>query len=311
MTTKPLTQTASAFAPATVANIACGFDVLGLALETIGDTVKVHAADKPGASIKSITGDGGRLPRDPDKNTASIAVAGFLEEIESDAGVAIEIEKGIPLSSGLGSSAASAVAAVHAANELFGSPLPKEELLIFALDAEKAMTGAGHADNVAPALFGGVTLIRDTEILSLPFPEDLIVIVAHPEYELNTRESRSALPKTITLEDAAKQWSHLASLIVGFCTQNTPLIGRSLKDHIIETYRGPLIPGFEEVKEAALDAGALGCSISGAGPSVFAMSDSPKAAAAIGQAMADAFHNVQLSCDIIESKINKNGCQKI
>ncbi len=161
------------------------------------------------------------------------------------------------------------------------------------------------------ALFGGVTLIRGSEILSLPFPENLIVIIAHPEYELNTRDSRNVLPENIPLQDAAKQWSHLGSLIVGFCMQNTALIGRSLKDHIIETHRGPLIPGFDAVKNAALDAGALGCSIAGAGPSLFAMSDSPQTARKVGEAMRSAFKTKGYPCNIIQSKISKTGCRPL
>lgn len=302
-------KTATAFAPATVANLACGFDVLGLALESIGDTVRVKTKDTAGISIKNIEGDGGKLPREAGKNTAGIAVSEYLKKLNKEIGIEIEIQKGIPLCSGLGSSAASAAAAVYAANELFGSPLPKEELLVFALEAEKTMTGAAHADNAAPCLFGGVTLIRGTEILSLPFPENLLVIIAHPEYELNTKESRNVLPENIPLQDAAKQWSHLGSLIVGFCMQNSALIGRSLKDHIIEAHRSPLIPGFDAVKDAALAAGALGCSISGAGPSLFAMSDSPQVAHKVGDAMRNAFKAQGYPCDIIQSKISKTGCR--
>lgn len=297
----------SAFAPATVANLACGFDVIGLALETIGDTVTLRISDKPGIVIKSITGDGGKLPKEPEKNTATIAIREFMEELGTEYGLEVDIQKGIPLASGLGSSAASAAAAIFACNELFGSPFTKEELLPFALESEKQMTGAAHADNIAPSLFGGVALIRDREIMSLPYPEDLIIIVAHPHFELNTKESRKALPEAISLEKAIKQWSHLASLTLGFCMQNTPLIGRSLKDHVIEEFRGPLIPGFGAVKNAALDAGALGCSISGAGPSLFALSDSLPAARTIGESMKKAFKKEGADADIICSKINPAG----
>ena len=298
------------FAPATVANVASGFDVLGFALDQPGDAVSVVRAEHREIRVVSITGDGGKLPMDPAKNTASVAVAAFLESIGSPFGVDISLDKRMPLSSGLGSSAASAVAAVFAANILAGSPLAARDLLPFTLEAEKAACGTAHADNVAPSLLGGFVLIRSytpLDVVKLPVPQGLACAVAHPHTEVRTEDARRILKKEITLADAIRQWGNLAALVAALYNGDLALLGRSLQDVVAEPLRSLLIPGFASVKAAALSAGALGCSISGSGPSVFALCASRGTAEAAGAAMADAFRSAGLECDLYLSAVNSKG----
>ena len=298
------------FAPATVANVASGFDVLGFALETPGDAALVVRTREKGIRVVSISGDGGKLPTDPRRNTSAVAVAGFLDRIGSPFGVEISLEKRMPLSSGLGSSAASAVAAVVAANMLAGEPLSRRDLLPFTMEAERVACGSAHADNVAPALLGGFVLIRSYEpldIVQLPVPVGLSCAVVHPHTELRTEDARRVLKKELRLSDAIRQWGNLAALVAALYTNDLLLLGRSLQDVVAEPARSFLIPGFPAVKAAALEAGALGCSISGSGPSVFALCASPDISARAGHAMAEAFQKAGLSSDLYLSAVNPRG----
>jgi homoserine kinase len=300
----------SVFAPATVANVASGFDVLGFALESPGDAVSLARVPGKTVSVVAITGDGGKLPRDPLKNTAAVAVSGFLAKIGFPFGVEISLEKRMPLSSGLGSSAASAVAAVFAANLLAGRPLATRDLLPFTMEAEKAACGSAHADNVAPSLLGGFVLVRSydpLDIVQLPVPPGLSCAVAHPHAELRTEDSRRILKKEIRLSDAIRQWGNLAALVAALYNGDLGLLGRSLQDVVAEPVRSVLIPGFAAVKAAALAAGALGCSISGSGPSVFALCATTEVSTRAGEAMVAAFGKVGLSCDLYISAVNTKG----
>lgn len=306
----PLPDRISIFAPATVANVASGFDVLGFALETPGDAVTLSRVPGGKVTVTSIEGDGGKLPRDPEKNTAAVAVSAFLENIDAPFGMEIRLKKMMPLSSGLGSSAASAVAAVFGANLLPGSPLSVRELLPFTLAAEKVACGSAHADNVAPSLLGGFVLIRSydpLDVIQLPVPRGLTCVIAHPHTEVRTADARAILKKEIRLADAVRQWGNLAALVAALFNGDLQLLGRSLHNVIAEPARSLLIPGFKSVKEAALAAGALGCSISGSGPSVFALCASRESARKCGDGMAAAFREAGLDSDIYISEVSTRG----
>lgn len=310
MSTIETTNSIRVFAPATVANVACGFDSLGFAINQPGDIVEAVLRDKPGVAILSITGDKGRLPTEAGKNTASVAVLALLERLGESRGVDLVLHKRMPLGSGLGSSAASSVAALFATNLLLGEPFSKEEMLPFAMKAEAAACGSPHADNVAPGLLGGFVLIRSyqpLDVVPLEYPDKLFCTILHPHIELRTEDSRRILRKHIKLGDAVIQWSNLAGLIAGLAKSDFDLISRSLNDIIFEPVRSLLIPGFDVVKEAAIRAGALGCSISGSGPSVFALSTSIDNAKEVGNAMKLSFAELQLGSDIYVSPINKQG----
>ena len=303
-------RSVTVFAPATVANVASGFDVLGFALERPGDAVTVRRSEGRGVTVTAITGDGGRLPKDTAKNTAAVAAQAFLESVGSPFGVEIAVEKRMPLASGLGSSAASAVAAVHAVNLLAGSPLARRELLPFTLLAEKAACGSAHADNTAPSLLGGFVLIRSYEpldVLRLPVPAGLACAVVHPHTEVKTEDARRILKKEIRLADAIRQWGNLAALVASLYEGDLALLGRSLQDVVAEPIRSLLIPGFASVKSAALAAGALGCSISGSGPSVFALCPAADVAERAGAAMVEAFRAAGLASDLFLSAVNTTG----
>lgn len=298
------------FAPATVANVASGFDVLGFALKTPGDAVTLSRVPGGRVTVTSIEGDGGKLPWDPEKNTAAVAVSAFLAKIGHPFGVEIGLKKMMPLSSGLGSSAASAVAAVYAANLLAGSPLSRQELLPFTLAAEKVACGTAHADNVAPSLLGGFVLVRShdpLDVVQLPVPPGLSCAVTHPHTEVRTEDARAILKKEIRLADAVRQWGNLAALVAALYIGDLELLGRSLQDVVAEPARSLLIPGFVSVKKAALAAGALGCSISGSGPSVFALCASEATANEAGHRMAAAFKTAGLDSDVYISAVNTQG----
>jgi homoserine kinase len=303
-------RSVTVFAPATVANVASGFDVLGFALERPGDAVSVRRTEGRGVVVTSISGDGGRLPKDPAKNTAAVAARAFLDAVGSPFGVEIDVEKRMPLASGLGSSAASAVAAVHAVNLLAGGPLSARELLPFTLLAEKAACGSAHADNTAPSLLGGFVLIRSYEpldVLRLPVPPGLACAVVHPHTEVKTEDARRILKKEIRLSDAIRQWGNLAALVASLYEGDLALLGRSLQDVVAEPVRSLLIPGFAGVKRAALAAGALGCSISGSGPSVFALCATAEVAERAGAGMVEAFRATGLASDLFLSAVNTTG----
>jgi homoserine kinase len=280
------------YAPGSVSNVACGFDVLGFALDEPGDIVSAAPQDDPGVSIAAIYGDGGRLPTDPRSNTASAAVLALLRRLETTRGVRLTIHKGLPLASGLGSSGASAVAAVVATNELLGRPAPLAMLLECAMVGEQAGCGAVHPDNVSPSLFGGFVLARSAQppdIVRLPVPDGLACAVLHPRIEVETGAARKLLGDRVALQDATRQWGNLGALVAALYTNDLPLLSRSLVDHIAEPKRVALVPGFAAVKSAALAAGALGSSLSGSGPSIFALAASLDAARAAGDAMQRAF----------------------
>jgi homoserine kinase len=283
-----------AFAPATVANVACGFDVLGLALGAPGDTVIAELADEPGVHISRITGDGGRLTLDPARNTASVAARKVLELARPAAvpGICLEIQKGLPLSSGMGSSAASAVAAALAVSSLLGLRFGYGELLAAALEGERVVAGAGHADNAAACLYGGFVLVRSTsplDIVRLPIPPGLSVAVLRPHIEMSTRAARDLLPDRIALADAVRQWANVGALVSGLHSGDLDLVSRALVDFVAEPVRSAGVPGFLTVKRAAIEAGALGSSLSGSGPSIFALCRDLETAETVARKMGDAF----------------------
>lgn len=280
------------YAPGSVSNVACGFDVLGFALDEPGDIVVAAPMDASGVSIAAIHGDGGRLSTDLRKNTASAAVLALLQRLQTTRGVSLTIHKGLPLSSGIGSSGASAVAAVVAANELLGRPAPMEMLLECAMAGEQAGCGAIHPDNVSPSLFGGFVLARSAQppdIVRLPVPDGLACAVLHPRIEVETGAARRLLGDRVALADATRQWANVGGLVAALYTSDLALLSRSLVDSIAEPKRASLVPGFAQVKAAALAAGALGCSLSGSGPSLFALAPTLEIASAAGDAMQRAF----------------------
>ena len=310
-------RSVTVFAPATVANVGSAFDVLGFAVAAPGDTVTVRRTATPGVTIADITGDNGVLSTDSNKNTAGVSVLALLTHLESkdrrafgDIGVEISLTKGLPIGSGLGSSSASTVAAVVAANELCGSPLSREDLLPFAMEGERVACGAAHADNVAPALLGGFVLIRSydpLDVVHLPTPSSAWVTVLSPSLELKTQDARKVLKRSVSLESAISQWGNVAALVAGIYKNDIALMGRALEDKIVEPERAQLIPGYAAAKRAALEAGACGCSISGSGPSVFALAQSEDIAHRVGAAMRDAFAALDISSIPYVSQINSSG----
>jgi homoserine kinase len=277
----------TAFAPATVSNVACGFDVLGFALHEPGDQVTARWAPA-GVQIENITGDAGRLPREAARNTAGVAAAALLKELGETRGVSLSIVKGLPLSSGLGGSAASAAAAVVAVDALVGARSSRETLIACALEGESLGAGSAHADNIAPSICGGFVLVRRAvppDVIMLPVPAGLTAVVIHPDLEIETAKARALLGNTVPLGDAVKQWANLGALVHGLHTGDFALISRSLEDTIAEPRRAPLVPGLAEIKQAAVEAGALGCSLSGSGPSLFALCVGRTVASQVAAAM--------------------------
>ena len=298
-----------AFAPATVANVASGFDVLGFAVDNPGDNVEACRTDDSEVVLRELTGDGGRLPRGG-SNTAVIAVRTLLERLGKPFGVDLTLHKGMPMASGLGSSAASAAASLVAVNRLAGDAMSTEALLPCALAAEQVVAGAGHADNAAPALLGGIVLIRSNEpvdLIQLPVPTGLAVALVSPDVEIRTEDARRILPSHISLVQAVCQWGNLAALVSSLYSGDLELMSRSLCDVVAEPVRASLIPGFHRVKEAALAGGAIGCSISGSGPAMFALTRNIVQAAAVGKTMKETFAAVGLRSASYVSEINTSG----
>ena len=300
------------FAPATVANMACGYDLMGFALEHPGDEIIGRLVDnKPGVHITNIYGDKGKLSRETIQNTASVAAQKFLDHIgDPTIGIEMEIYKKMPFGSGMGSSAASAAAGVMLANELLKRPLRKQELMPFAVAGEQVADGAYHADNVAPSLLGGIVFIRDNATLDfhrVASPPGLYATVVHPHIKVLTKDSREILSDKVTLDQTITQNGNLGGLIIGLYKGDFDLIKRSLQDVIIEPQRAQLIPGFYDVKDAALQENVLGCSISGAGPSVFALSNNNLNAENAGNAMQRAFAKNKIESTVYISKINSEG----
>jgi homoserine kinase len=289
----------TAFAPATVSNVACGFDVLGFALDAPGDEVTACLTGT-GVRIDDILGDGGRLPRDAAKDTAGVAALALLTKLGERRGVALTIRKGLPLSSGLGGSAASAAAAVVAVDAILGSRVSIETLIACALEGERLGAGSAHADNIAPSLCGGLVLVRcpsPPDVVRLPVPAGLTAVVVHPDLEIETARARALIGDTVRLADAVRQWANLGALVDGLHRGDFALISRSLEDTIAEPRRASLVPGLAAIKRAALDAGALGCSLSGSGPSIFALCASREAAPRVADAMASAVR-VEIGGDV-------------
>ncbi|UCS95313.1 homoserine kinase [Echinicola marina] len=304
----------TAFAPATVANVSCGFDILGFAVEELGDKVTVSLSEQPGVRVVSIEGDGGRLPYESEKNTCSVAIQAFVDQVGFERGIEISLSKGLPLGSGMGSSAASSVAALVAANSLLGEPLGRKELLPFAMKAEGVACGAEHADNVAPSLLGGFVLIRSykpLDVTRLHVPEGLYCTLVHPHFELNTADSRSVLRQQVSLKDAIIQSGNIAGLVAGLFQEDMGLISRSLQDVIAEPSRSVLIPGFDEIKEAIKDAGALGSGISGSGPTTFILSPSREIAQKASEICQEVFNKIGLEVDLYVSAVNVRGAYLI
>jgi len=265
---------ATAFAPASVANVAIGFDILGFSVDSLGDLVTLRRSDTPGVRVLAIRGVAEDLPLEAEKNTAGRALIAMSDALSLDFGFEMQIDKGIPLSSGLGGSAASAVAAVVAANALLPEPLPQVDLLKFAMQGEAVASGSMHADNISPSLYGGLVLtvgIENPRVKQIPVPRGVRAVVVHPHMFVSTKHARGILSRTVNLSDFVWQTANLAGFISGCYTDDLDLIRASFQDVVIEPQRMALIPGFADIRNAALQAGALGCSISGAGPSMFAL----------------------------------------
>ncbi|WP_142786181.1 homoserine kinase [Changchengzhania lutea] len=296
------------FSPATVANVACGFDVLGFCLDTIGDEMVIRKTSKKGIYITKIKGFD--LPYEAELNVAGVSALAMYDTLDIDFGFEIEIYKHIKPGSGIGSSAASAVGSVFGMNELLGKPFNKTQLTEFAIKGEAVASKCEHADNLAPAIFGGFTLVKSVsplDILEIPTPMDLYTTIIHPQIEIKTSESRALLPKDVPLRDAITQWANFGSLIHALHMSDYELIKKSIRDVIIEPQRSKLIPKFDEVKSAAIKAGALGCSISGSGPSIFSLSKGLETANKVKDAMQSVYSKLGIEFDIHVSKINVDG----
>jgi homoserine kinase len=296
------------FTPATVANISCGFDILGLCLDTVGDEMVVREVPEKGIKITKITGQ--KLPLETHKNVAGVAGLALLENVDASVGYEIEIHKKIKPGSGIGSSAASAAGAVFAINELLGKPFSKQELIYFAMQGEKLASGSEHADNVSPVILGGFTLVRSyqpLDVLKINTPNDLYATIIHPQIEVKTADARAVLKNQVSLKKMVTQMGNFGGLISGLFTNDYDLIGRSLHDEIIEPNRLVLIPEFNKVKKGVIHAGALGAGISGSGPSIFALSKGERTANFVGETMAKIYNNTDIDYDIHISKINQQG----
>jgi homoserine kinase len=300
------------FCPATIANLSCGFDVLGLCLETAGDEMIIRKSHVKGIRITKIVG--ADLPLETEKNVAGVSALAMLEAVETEFGFEIEIYKNIKAGSGIGSSAASSAGAVFGINELLGRPFTRKELVLFAMQGEKLASGNAHADNVAPALLGGFTLVRSSnplDIIKIESPSELYATVVHPQIELKTSDARSVLKQTVSLKSAITQWGNVGGLIAGLYTKDYDLIGRSLHDEIVEPLRSVLIPGFDLIKKTAYENGALGSGISGSGPSIFALSKGKETADKIAKAMSAVYDEMKLPYEIHVSKVNDEGMKII
>ncbi len=300
------------FSPATVSNVGSGFDILGFAIDNIGDEIIIKKNDTN--DIKLIDKTEYKLPLNPKKNTLGIALIKYLEYIDSNQGFDITFTKKIMPGSGVGSSAASSAAGLFGANLLLNNPLEKRKLVEFGLEGEKIASGVKHADNVAPAIMGGFVLIRSVEpldIINIDFPKNLHVSILHPQIEIKTEDSRNILNKNIKLSDAVKQWGNIAGLITGLYKSDYKLISNSMNDIIVEPVRSILIPEFNKIKETAIRNGALGCSISGSGPSIFALSKNFETASKVANSMKLVLDKINLKNKIYVSKISMEGAKEL
>lgn len=297
--------------PGTIANLVCGFDILGLALNEPYDIMEFRLMDEPGVVIKNR--DEFNLPTVPKNNVAGVVLLAALEKAGSEKGIEVTIEKRIKPGSGLGSSAASAAGAAVGANHILGNIFSRDEVIQLAMIGEKLASGVKHADNITPCILGGVTLIRSIhplDIIPLASP-DLFVTVIHPQIEVRTSDARQILRQQVYLKDAIKQWGNIAGLVAGFMKNDTDLIGRSLEDVIIEPIRSILIPGFNEVKKKCIEAGTLGGGISGSGPSIFMLSKTEATASAVGEIMKKIYDEIAIENNVYVTTINKNGVEPI
>ena len=308
---KPKGKKVTVSSPATVANMVCGFDILGFAVNSPSDVLSVSLTDEPGVHI--INEDEYDLPTDPEKNVSGAALLALLDKAPDVKGLILTSKKQIKPGSGIGSSAASAAGAVVAANELLGKRFTNEDLVQFAMFGEKVASGVKHADNIAPAIYGGVTLIRSIFPLDIvPIkPPELFVTIVHPQIEVRTSDARQILKHTVLLKDAIKQWGNIAGLVAGLLKHDYELIGRSLEDVIIEPVRSILIPGFNDVKRFCKEAGALGGGISGSGPSIFMLSKTHKDAEAVENVMKDIYNKIGLDYHTYLTTINNEGVKVI
>ncbi|WP_323787641.1 homoserine kinase [Psychroserpens sp.] len=296
------------FSPATVANVSCGFDVLGFCLDTIGDEMIIKKTSQKGITISKI--DGYKLPFETENNVAGVSALALYNDANPDFGFDIEIYKKIKPGSGIGSSSASAAGSVFAMNELLGRPYNKTQLTNFAMKGEALASHCEHADNLAPALFGGFTLVKSLaplKVLQLPTPNELFAVVIHPQIEIKTSESRAILPQEVPLKNAITQWSNVGSLVHALHTEDYSLLSASLEDVIVEPHRSKLIPHFEKVKQTALKHGALGCGISGSGPSVFSLCKGEVIAKKVKDAIQNVYSQTGIDFEIHLSKINTEG----
>ena len=298
--------------PATLSNLGCGFDVLGLALAAPYDTIRISRSVAPGVRIQHL--DSYNLPIDPAQNVAGMALLALLREVPEPVGFDVEITKGIKPGSGVGSSAASAAGVVVGANALLGNRFTKMQLVDFAMAGEVVACGARHADNIAPAIFGGFTVVRALEpaldILALPAPP-LWVAVVHPQIEVKTSDSRKVLPTNVPLGLAVRQWANVAGLVAGFLTADYALIGRSLDDYIVEPARLALIPGLAEARRRALAAGAIGGGISGSGPSIFMLNETEAIAQAVGEALGSVFAELGIDFNVYVGAVGTEGAKVV
>jgi homoserine kinase len=300
------------FAPATVANLSAGYDVLGLAVHFPGDEVVITLNDSNKITLDEVTGDDGKLPRDPEKNIVSAVVKMYLQQRQISIGASISLHKKMPFGSGLGSSSASAVAGLVAINALMEHPWERKALLPLAMEGERLACGSAHADNVAPSLLGGVVLIRSydpLDVISLPVPEGIYISLVYPHVIVPTGEARKIIKPQVLLKDAVTQWGNVGGIVAGFCTNDIDLIGRSMQDVIIEPIRAILIPHFYTLKQIAIEHGALGFSISGSGPTVFAISKSETIAHNIAKKINAFLMEKGVISDIFVSEINPTGAK--
>lgn len=296
------------FAPASIANMGCGFDVIGLALDEVGDIIEITASEGDGLTITNMTDV--PIPDDIEQNVITPVIRKFLEMTGNKAQIDVTICEKIYPGSGIGSSAASSAAAAYGMNELFGSPLSDKELVVCAMEGENLASGGYHADNAAPALLGGIVLIRGYEpldIIQLPVPGNFYCAVVHPHIVVTTKMAREILPKAVPMHDAVRQWGNVGGLVAGLYSGNIGLIGRAMEDHVAEPYRKQFIPGFDELRTKVLASGALAMNISGSGPSMFALCDSKEKARKAGAIFEEHFRDLQIGCELYVVKVSNKG----
>ena len=303
-------QKVSIFAPASIANLGCGFDIMGLALDEVGDILDLTATEGEGITITNRTDV--PLPEDVEKNVITPVIRKFFAKTGLSGRVDVTVRRKIYPGSGIGSSAASSAAAAYGMNELFGRPLSMQEMVVCAMEGENLASGGYHADNVAPSLMGGIVLIRGYEpldLIPLPVPGNFYCTVVHPGIMVSTKAARGVLPKAVPLHDAISQWGNVGGLVAGLYAGDIALVGRAMKDVVAEPYRKQFIPGFDGLREKILSAGAMALNISGSGPSVFALSDKRETAVKAGEAMKAHFTALDIGCDVYVTKVAAQGAR--